>query len=69
MGTTVVMLADIERAGSHRLGVANVGDSRLYRLTDSGLHQHTEDHSLVEALVAMVVSPEPKPPCTRSATS
>ncbi len=51
MGTTVVMLADIERAGSRRLGVANVGDSRLYRLTDSGLHQHTEDHSLVEALV------------------
>ena len=43
MGTTVVMLADIERAGPHRLGVANVGDSRLYRLTDSGLHQHTED--------------------------
>ena len=51
MGTTVVMLAAIERAGSHRLGMANVGDSRLYRLTDSGLHQHTEDHSLVEALV------------------
>ncbi len=51
MGTTVVMLADIDQAGSHRLGVANVGDSRLYRLTDSGLHQHTEDHSLVEALV------------------
>jgi protein phosphatase len=51
MGTTVVMLADIERVGSHRLGVVNVGDSRLYRLTDSGLHQHTEDHSLVEALV------------------
>jgi protein phosphatase len=51
MGTTVVMLADIERAGSHRLGVANVGDSRLYRVADSGLHQHTEDHSLVEALV------------------
>ncbi|MEM8709123.1 MAG: PP2C family serine/threonine-protein phosphatase, partial [Actinomycetota bacterium] len=51
MGTTVTMLADIKRAGPNRLGVANVGDSRLYRVTDSGLHQHTEDHSLVEALV------------------
>ena len=67
MGTTVVMLPTSKR--SHRLGVANVGDSRLYRLTDSGLHQHTEDHSLVEALVVMVASPEPKPQCTRSATS
>ena len=51
MGTTVTMLADIKRAGPNRLGIANVGDSRLYRVTDSGLHQHTEDHSLVEALV------------------
>ena len=45
------VLADIERPGSNRLGVANVGDSRLYRLTADGLFQHTEDHSLVEALV------------------
>ena len=51
MGTTVCVLADIERPGSNRLGVANVGDSRLYRLTADGLFQHTEDHSLVEALV------------------
>lgn len=51
MGTTVCVLADIKRAGPNRLGIANVGDSRLYRLTDGGLHQHTEDHSLVEALV------------------
>ncbi len=51
MGTTVCVLADIKRAGPNRLGIANVGDSRLYRLTDDGLHQHTEDHSLVEALV------------------
>ncbi|MEM9467374.1 MAG: Stp1/IreP family PP2C-type Ser/Thr phosphatase [Actinomycetota bacterium] len=51
MGTTVCILADIKRAGPNRLGIANVGDSRLYRLTDDGLHQHTEDHSLVEALV------------------
>lgn len=51
MGTTVSLLADLVRAGPHRLGIANVGDSRLYRLTDDGLYQHTVDHSLVEALV------------------
>ena len=51
MGTTVCLLADLVRAGPHRLGIANVGDSRLYRLVDGGLHQHTVDHSLVEALV------------------
>ncbi|MEM9204078.1 MAG: Stp1/IreP family PP2C-type Ser/Thr phosphatase [Actinomycetota bacterium] len=51
MGTTVCVLADITRAGPNRIGIANVGDSRLYRLTADGLHQHTEDHSLVEALV------------------
>ncbi len=51
MGTTVSLLAELVRAGPHRLGIANVGDSRLYRLTADGLHQHTVDHSLVEALV------------------
>jgi protein phosphatase len=51
MGTTVSLLADLVRAGPHRLGIANVGDSRVYRVTDDGLHQHTVDHSLVEALV------------------
>ena len=51
MGTTVCVLADITGTGPNRLGIANVGDSRLYRLTEGGLHQHTEDHSLVEALV------------------
>lgn len=51
MGTTMVMLVGIERVGPNRLGIANVGDSRLYRLDGHTLHQHTEDHSLVEALV------------------
>ncbi len=51
MGTTVCVLVGLTAAGPHRLGVANVGDSRLYRLTAEGLNQHTEDHSLVEALV------------------
>lgn len=51
MGTTLCILTDLQRAGPNRLGIANVGDSRLYRVTDDGLHQHTEDHSLVESLV------------------
>ncbi len=51
MGTTVVVMADLHRVGPNRIGIANVGDSRIYRLTAQGLHQHTEDHSLVEALV------------------
>ncbi len=51
MGTTVCALVELSTAGPHRIGVANVGDSRLYRRTDSSLHRHTEDHSLVEALV------------------
>jgi len=51
MGTTVCVLVGLSAAAPHRLGIANVGDSRLYRRTEEGLHQHTEDHSLVEALV------------------
>ncbi len=51
MGTTVTVLVALDRAESNRIGVANVGDSRLYRLTESVLHQHTRDHSLVEEMV------------------
>jgi len=51
MGTTVCLIAALDTAFGPRLGVANVGDSRAYLLTDDGLHQLTEDHSLVEALV------------------
>jgi len=50
MGTTACLLAVLSDDDG-RLGIANVGDSRLYRLTDDGLHQHTEDHSLVAALM------------------
>jgi serine/threonine protein phosphatase PrpC len=47
MGTTVVG-ALIE--GGH-LAVANVGDSRLYRISNKHIEQMTKDHSLVEEQV------------------
>lgn len=51
MGTTLTALAlVVGDDGNERLAVANVGDSRAYRLTDS-LAQITDDHSLVESLV------------------
>lgn len=49
MGTTIVV-ASIEE---HQLQVANVGDSRLYVLSQDGLRQVTRDHSLVEEMVRM----------------
>lgn len=51
MGTTVVVLVGMELGNEPILGVANVGDSRLYRRAEHGLVQITEDHSLVETLV------------------
>lgn len=51
MGTTLVVLALLDRGGASVLGVANVGDSRAYLLADGGLSQLTEDHSLVETMV------------------
>ncbi|MDH6364287.1 serine/threonine protein phosphatase PrpC [Enterococcus sp. PF1-24] len=47
MGTTVVMVALLPE----EMIFANVGDSRGYLLRESLLHQVTEDHSLVNALV------------------
>lgn len=46
MGTTIVAATTFE----HRLQVANVGDSRLYIVSDS-IRQITRDHSLVEEMV------------------
>lgn len=46
MGTTVVIAVVIE----DNVYVANIGDSRLYLITD-GIRQITEDHSLVEAMI------------------
>jgi PPM family protein phosphatase len=51
MGTTVVALAVVDDGGDDMLAVANVGDSRVYRLAGSDLDQLTEDHSLVADLV------------------
>lgn len=47
MGTTVVVATIF---GS-KMYVANIGDSRLYLLNSTIIHQVTEDHSLVEAMV------------------
>ena len=47
MGTTIVA-ATIK---GEKLIVANVGDSRLYVVNESGITQITADHSLVEELV------------------
>ena len=51
MGTTLVVLVGMSSDESTRLGIANVGDSRVYRVADDRLAQITEDHTLVEALV------------------
>ncbi len=54
MGTTVcavAMLRDPGETEPSRLGIVNVGDSRVYRFADDELVQVTEDHSLVETLV------------------
>jgi len=50
MGTTLVAMALVESAGRDAIGVVNVGDSRLYLLSDGNLAQITEDHSLVATM-------------------
>jgi protein phosphatase len=50
MGTTLVAMALVEAAGRDAIGVVNVGDSRLYLLSDGNLAQITEDHSLVATM-------------------
>lgn len=52
MGTTLTALADVDTREGPKLGIVNVGDSRLYRLREGrDLEQLTEDHSLVASLV------------------
>ena len=51
MGTTLVALVAMTVDDTELLGVANVGDSRLYLRTPDEMMQLTEDHSLVEGMV------------------
>ena len=69
MGTTIVMLADIEQAAPNRLGwptSATAGSTESPRPVFINTPRTT---AWLRRLSAMVISPEPKPPCTRSATS
>ena len=50
MGTTLCALALVDVSGRDAMAVVNVGDSRLYLLSDGELAQITEDHSLVATL-------------------
>ncbi|MCG6975415.1 MAG: Stp1/IreP family PP2C-type Ser/Thr phosphatase [Acidiferrobacterales bacterium] len=47
MGTTIVVSHFVDG----KIITAHVGDSRLYRLRDSGFEQITKDHSVVQELV------------------
>ncbi len=51
MGTTLTAMALVREDGEELLALANVGDSRNYRLQDGELLQLTDDHSLVEEMV------------------
>lgn len=50
-GTTVVAALLVEDDQGPRWLLANLGDSRAYRLVDSGLEQVSVDHSVVQELV------------------
>ena len=47
MGTTLAAAL----ISGRRVYVANVGDSRVYAITRTGIHQLTKDHSLVQMMV------------------
>ncbi|MBA3582401.1 MAG: Stp1/IreP family PP2C-type Ser/Thr phosphatase [Gammaproteobacteria bacterium] len=48
MGTTVVAVLFL---ADHRLSIAHVGDSRLYRYRDDYLETITSDHTLIQQLI------------------
>ncbi|MCU0310765.1 MAG: Stp1/IreP family PP2C-type Ser/Thr phosphatase [Acidimicrobiales bacterium] len=50
MGTTLCAMALVDAGGEDAIAVVNVGDSRLYLLSDGALTQITEDHSLVATM-------------------
>lgn len=49
MGTTIVATTII----GNEAYTANVGDSRMYMIDQDGIHQVTQDHSLVEEMVRL----------------
>jgi serine/threonine protein phosphatase PrpC len=51
MGTTLTAAALVATPGGDRLVMANVGDSRSYRMHDGSLIQLSHDHSVAEELV------------------
>ncbi len=51
MGTTLVGLVMVSDGGTDYWLAANLGDSRLYRLTQGALDQVTVDHSYVQELI------------------
>jgi serine/threonine protein phosphatase PrpC len=51
MGTTLTMMLLTSGKEGARGFIAHVGDSRIYLLRDSQVHQLTEDHSLINELV------------------
>lgn len=59
MCTTICALAIVDTKNGHRLGLVNVGDSRVYRYWDDQLEQLTLDHSRVAEMVRMgLIEPE-----------
>ena len=50
MGTTLCAMALVDDDGDDAIAVVNVGDSRLYLLSDGELTQITDDHSLVATM-------------------
>ena len=50
-GTTAVVAVLVEDDGATKWLLANLGDSRIYRLVDGGIDQVSVDHSVVQELV------------------
>lgn len=50
-GTTAVVALLVQDGGSPKWLLANLGDSRIYRLHDGGLEQVSVDHSVVQEMV------------------
>ncbi len=53
MATTLAVLARVSVGGSPHWAVANIGDSRVYRVLDGRLSQVSTDHSEVAELVSL----------------